>query len=137
MGTPGTDPGRRVRPASGFLASFRYAGAGIRTAWLSQRNVRVQLAIGLAVIVLGAWLGLDALRWAVLVLTMGLVLGLEMANSAIEALGDAVSAEDHPLVGQAKDAAAGAVLLVALVAVVVGLLVLGPPLWQRLFGATY
>jgi diacylglycerol kinase len=98
-----------------------------------QRNVRVQLAIGLAVIVVGAWLGLDALRWAVLVLTMGLVLGMEMVNSAIEALGDAVSSEDHPLVGQAKDAAAGAVLLVALVAVVVGLLVLGPPLWQRLF----
>jgi diacylglycerol kinase len=100
-----------------------------------QRNLRVHLAICLAVIVVGGWLGLDALRWAVLVLTMGLVLGLEMVNSAIEALGDAVSIEDHPLVGHAKDAAAGAVLLGALVAVVVGLLVLGPPLWQRLFGA--
>lgn len=126
-----------MRPGAGFIAAFRYAGNGLRTAWQSQRNLRIHVAITLAVIVLGVWLGLDSLRWAVLVLMMGLVMGLEVINSAIEALGDAISTEDHPLVGKAKDAAAGAVLLVAVAAVIVGLLVLGPLLWQRLFQPIY
>ncbi len=102
-----------------------------------QRNLRVHLVICLGVIILAWWLALDALHWAVLVLTMGLVLGLELVNSAIEALGDAITTQDDPRVGHAKDAAAGAVLLAAVSAVVVGLFVLGPPLWQRLFGPIY
>lgn len=126
-----------MRPGARFLASFRFAGQGIRTAWRSQRNLRIQVAITLVVLVVGVWLSLDVLRWAVLVLTMGLVLGMELVNSAIEALGDAVTVEDHPQVAQAKDAAAGAVLLVALAAVIVGLFILGPPLWQRLVNPVY
>lgn len=126
-----------MRSQARFLGSFRYAGRGIREAWRTQRNLRVHVAICLTVMIVGGWLGLDTLRWAVLVLTMGLVLGLEMLNSAVETLGDAVTGEDHPLVGKAKDAAAGAVLLAALAAVIVGLLILGPPLWQRLFGPVY
>lgn len=134
MGTPGTDPGRDVRTSHGLLTAFRYAGAGIRTVWRSQRNLRIHGIVAAVIAVMGLWLGIDTVSWAVLVLAMGLVVGLEMANSAIEALGDAVTLEDHPLVGQAKDVAAGAVLLGAISAVIVGLLVLGPPLWQRLFG---
>lgn len=126
-----------MRRGVGFLASFRCAGAGIREAWRTQRNLRIHLVTGAVVVVVGGWLTLDALRWAVLVLAMGLVLGLELVNSAIEALGDAVTTEDHPLVGNAKDAAAGAVLLASLSALIVGLCVLGPPLWQRLFGSAY
>lgn len=123
-----------MRPPTRFLESFRYAGRGMRETWRTQRNLRVQVLVGLVIIALGWWLGVNSLQWAVLVLTMGLVLGLEMLNRAVEALGDAVTDEDHPLVGKAKDAGAGAVLMAAVAAVIVGLLILGPPLWQRLFG---
>ena len=65
-------------------------------------------------------------------LTFCLVLGLEACNSAIEALGDAVTLDQHPLIGAAKDVAASAVLMAAMGSVIIGLLILGPPLWQRL-----
>jgi diacylglycerol kinase len=103
-------------------------------AWRRQRNVRIQLAVAVAVTALGLFLRLPASHWAILSLTYGLVLAAELLNSALEALTDLVSPAYHPLAGRAKDVAAGAVLLVAVVAVVVGLLVLGLPLWQRLAG---
>ncbi len=81
---------------------------------------------------LGWWLGLDALRWVVLVLAIGLVWVAEFVNTAIEAVVDMASPEIHPLAGAAKDVAAAAVLLAAITSVVVGLLVLGPPLLARL-----
>lgn len=67
-------------------------------------------------------------------LVCALVLALELVNSALESTLDLVSPEFHPLVKRAKDAAAGAVLVAALFAVLVGLWVLGPPLWRVVFG---
>jgi len=112
--------------------SFAHAGRGLR-AVLSEPNARVQLAVALAVVALAAWLELGRSDWALLVLAMGLVLAAEAANTALEALADHVAPHHHPLVGKAKDAAAGAVLIASLAAAVLGLLVLGPPLCQRLF----
>ena len=114
------------------LESFADAGRGLR-ALFAEPNARVQLAIALAVVALGAWLGLGRGDWALLVLAMGLVLACEAANTALEALADRVAPDPHPLVGKAKDAAAGAVLIAAVAAAVLGLLVLGPPLWQKVF----
>ena len=88
----------------------------------------VAVVVGLAI-----WLDVGARDWAVLVLAMGLVLASEAANTAIEALSDRVAPERHPLIARAKDVAAGGVLLASLAAAGVGLLVLGPPLWERLF----
>ena len=113
------------------LASFADAGRGLRTL-LAQPNARVQLAIALAVAALAAWLQLGRRDWALLVLAIGLVLAGEAANTALEALADRVAPDHHPLVGKAKDAAAGAVLIASLAAAVLGLLVLGPPLLARL-----
>jgi diacylglycerol kinase (ATP) len=112
--------------------SFADAGRGLR-AVLAEPNARVQIAIALAVVALGAWLGLERRDWALLVLAIGLVLAGEAANTALEALADRVAPDPHPLVGKAKDVAAGAVLIASVAAAVLGLLVLGPPLWHRLF----
>lgn len=98
----------------------------------TQRNVRIHLTVAAAVVVLGLWLGLSSVQWAVIALTIGFVLVSEMLNTVAETLVDLVSPGYHPLAKIVKDVTAGAVLLTAVISVVVGLLVLGPPLWERI-----
>lgn len=99
--------------------------------WRNERNFRIEATIGILALSLGVYLQVNLVP---LVLVSGLVLGLELVNSAVEKVVDLVSPGFHPLAKQAKDAAAGAVLLTAIIAVIIGLLVLGPPLWAHLFG---
>ena len=94
--------------------------------------MRIHLVVTGAVIILGLWLRLAAHQWAVLVLTSGLVLLGELVNTVVEQLVDLVCPNYDPLAKIVKDVMAGAVVLAAIVAVIVGLLVLGPPLWSRL-----
>jgi diacylglycerol kinase len=117
-----------------LLTSFRHAFAGLGYALRTQRNIRIHLAVAMGVTILGAWLGLSPARWAVLALTIGFVLVVELLNTAVEAVVDLCCPEYHPLAKAAKDAAAGAVLLAAITSVIVGLVLLGPPLWARLLG---
>ena len=77
------------------------------------------IAIAVAVVAMGAWLGLPAGDWALLALAMGLVLAAEAANTAIETLADRITTEHDPAIARAKDAAAGAVLLAAIAAAAV------------------
>lgn len=116
-----------------LLDSFHYAFAGLGYALRTQRNTRIHLAVAVAVVALGLWLGLTFTQWAVLALTIGLVLVAEMLNTLAETIVDLISPGYHPLAKVIKDVTAGAVLLTAIFSVVVGLLVLGPPLWERLF----
>ncbi len=113
--------------------SFRFASSGLWYALRTQRNVRIHLIIAAGVVALGLWLDLSPTRWAVLVLTIGFVLASEMLNTVVEALVDLVSPGYHPLAKMVKDVTAGAVLLASIISVIVGLLVLGPPLWAWLF----
>ena len=117
-----------------FFASFKYAGEGVVHAIRTQRNFRFHLFAATVVVAMGLWLRLSFESWAILALTIGMVLVTEMVNTAAEAMVDLASPDYHPLAKLVKDVAAGAVLLVAITAVVVGLLVLGPPLWVRLGG---
>lgn len=117
-----------------IIESFRFAFAGLWYALRTQRNTRIHLSVTAAVVALGLWLGLSTTQWAVLTLTIGFVLVSEMLNTVAETLVDLVSPGYHPLARVVKDVTAAAVLLGAMVSVIVGLLVLGPPLWERLFG---
>ena len=117
-----------------ILDSFRFAFSGLWYALRTQRNTRIHLAIATAVVALGLYLGLSYVQWAVLALTIGFVLVSEMLNTVAETLVDLVSPGYHPLAKVVKDVTAAAVLLTAIVSVVVGLLVLGPPLWKQLGG---
>ena len=115
-----------------IVSSFRCAFAGLWYVLTTQRNARIHLLITIAVIALGAWLEISLTRWAILALTIGFVLAAEMLNTVAERLVDLISPGYHPLAGTVKDVTAGAVLLSAITAIVVGLLILGPPLWSRL-----
>jgi undecaprenol kinase len=113
-----------------FLQSLRCALAGIRYAAATQAHLRFHCATVVAVTTLGLWLNLAKADWCWLVLAMAMVVSAEVMNTAVEVLADKVCSEPDPLIGHAKDAAAGAVLLAVLGAVVIGGLVLGPPLWH-------
>jgi diacylglycerol kinase len=116
----------------GLFGAFRFAFSGLWYALRTQRNLRIHLAVASAVIILGLWLGLSFTQWAVLALVSGLVLLSEMINTVVEKLVDFICPSYHPMAKIVKDVMAGGVLLAAITAVVVGLLVLGPPLWSRL-----
>ncbi|MBK8901797.1 MAG: diacylglycerol kinase family protein [Anaerolineaceae bacterium] len=115
--------------------SFQYAFEGWWFVLRTQHNAWIHALVTLAVVALGLWLGLPLRDWAVLILTFMAVWMAEFMNTAIEAVVDMTMPDIHPLAKVAKDVAAAAVLLGALGAVLVGLLLLGPPLWVRLFGA--
>ena len=106
-----------------FFKSFVYAINGIWSGVTDQLNLKVQLGVALVVISAGFYYDITPVEWCVILLCIGLVLGLEMMNSAIESLVDLVTLERNPLAGKIKDIAAGAVLLVSLISVVIGVIV--------------
>lgn len=110
---------------------FACAGRGVWRVLLTQPHARLHAAIAVAVGALALWLRLPVTQLALLAATMGLVLVAEVANTAIERAVDLASPRWHPLARDAKDMAAGAVLLAAITAAAVGLLLLGPPLVER------
>lgn len=109
-----------------LLKSFMYAGRGIRWVFAGQRNMRIHLAISVAVLMAAAWFRITLTELALVIFAMALVMTAEMINSVIEKTIDLVTGEYHPLAAQAKDAAAGAVLLAAFFSVIIGLLVFCP-----------
>jgi diacylglycerol kinase len=119
-------------PIARFLLGFAYALRGLWYALRTQRNARVHLACALAVTLAGVLLRLSASEFAMLYIAIAGVFIAEMFNTVIELCVDLASPEYHPLAGRAKDVAAGAVLLSALLAVVIGALVLGPHVWALL-----
>jgi diacylglycerol kinase len=119
--------------ATSLWKSFGYAVEGLRHAVKTQRNLRIHLAIATLVVAVGVFLDLPLRDWAVLALTIGAVLTGELINTVVEAVVDLASPDYHELAKVAKDVAAGTVLVMALTAISVGLLILGPPLWALLF----
>jgi diacylglycerol kinase (ATP) len=114
-----------------LAAAFGYAFAGLGAAWRTQRNLRIHAAATVGVVVVGALLRLPPVSWALLALAAGLVVTAELLNTALEAVVDLVSPEDHPLAKQAKDVAAAAVLVASLAALAVGVFVLAGALAAR------
>jgi len=112
------------------LLSFRWAFLGIADLLRHHPNAWVHLLAAIAVVSLGVLFGVSRIEWCLLVLCIAQVLALEALNSAVEYLADRISTEKHPLLGKAKDIAAGAVLLSAMGAAVVGVLIFGPYLWM-------
>ncbi|HHY92470.1 MAG TPA: diacylglycerol kinase family protein [Firmicutes bacterium] len=115
-----------------FRESLRCAWAGLVWAWRTQGNIRRHILAAAAALAAAGWLKVPLGQQALVVLTIALVIVSELINTAIEATVDLYKRSYHPLAGMAKDVAAAAVLVAALAAVVVGLLVFGPPLVRLL-----
>ena len=107
----------------GFRKSFLFAIQGFRTAVVTERNIKVMLAVGALAVVAGIVLQIDLLSWAIILLCCAVVIMAELFNTAIETVVDLVSPEFHPLAGRAKDIAAAAVWFLSFVVAIVGVLV--------------
>jgi diacylglycerol kinase (ATP) len=119
-----------------FISRYHSFENAFRGWWFvikTQKNAWLHAIITTLVILLAIWLQLPARDWAVLVLTIALVWSAEFFNTAIEAVVDLASPANHPLAKTGKDVGAAAVLIAALAAVIIGLLILGPPLWAIIF----
>lgn len=114
------------------VQSFQFAFYGIWHTLKTQRNAQIHITIALIIFILGLTLNLTLTDWAILALTMGFVMAAEMVNTAAESAMDIITTDFNPYVKIVKDVAAGAVLVAAITAVVVGVLILGPPLLARI-----
>ena len=120
--------------ATNLLLSFKYAGQGVSYAFRTQRNFRIHLGIGAIALSLSLYFHLSAVACSIISLTIALVLVLELLNTALEAVVDlTVGREFHQLAKIAKDCAAGAVLIAAIVALLIAGVLLLPHILQALF----
>ncbi|HWB59787.1 MAG TPA: diacylglycerol kinase family protein [Chthoniobacteraceae bacterium] len=114
------------------MRAFAHAFRGLRV-FSTQWHARVHAIAAVIAIALGFVLGLSAAEWCSIVLAITVVCACEAVNTAVELIVDRISLEVHPLSGKAKDVAAGAVLLSAIGAAIVGAIIFGPKLWPLIF----
>jgi diacylglycerol kinase len=111
--------------------SFRHAFHGLWFVIRTQRNAWIHAVITTLVVLAAFWLLLPLRDWAVLFLTISMVWTAEFINTALEAVVDLASPQQHPLAKVGKDVGAAAVLMASIAAILVGLLILGPPLLEK------
>ncbi len=117
-----------MKSASFWLrrSSFKYAFAGIRSFFSKERHAKIHALAALMAVVCGWLFGISMVEWLILILVIALVMGLEMANTAIELLADAVAPGYNSKVKSVKDMAAGAVLVAACSAFIIGSIIFIP-----------
>lgn len=108
------------------IKSVAYAVRGVQDIIRTQPNVQVHLSVAVVIIILGYLLNISSTEWSIICLTMGFVIAAEAMNTAVEYLTDLASPGFHILARKAKDAAAGAVLIAAVFAIIVGLFIFVP-----------
>jgi diacylglycerol kinase len=117
---------------SSRIVSFGHALRGWGYVIRTQQNAWIHATVATMVFMVGFWVGLPARDWAVIILTTAMVFAAEFINTAVEAVVDLASPTKHPLAKVGKDVGAAAVLVAAGAATLVGLLILGPPLWAKI-----
>lgn len=108
---------------------FVYAWKGLAAVFKTERNFRIHLTAGMAVILAGVYFQVSAVEWSLLLLVIGFVITAELFNTAIEKMIDYVKPDIHPDAGMIKDIAAGSVLASALIAAVIGLIIFLPKIY--------
>lgn len=116
-----------------FLSGLRHALDGVRELFKSERSMRIHVFAAVVVVLLGLLLQISAWEWAVCIALIGLVIGAELLNTAVEQTVDICSPDLDPRAKRAKDTAAGAVLVVALAAAAAGLIIFLPKVWRMFF----
>lgn len=108
-----------------FFKAFKNSLNGIFYTLKKERNIKIQLVIGILAVILGVFLKISLIEWTILVITMFIVIVSELINTAIENTVDLITTEYNEKAKIAKDVAAGAVLFAAMNSVIVGILIFG------------
>lgn len=108
------------------LNSYKYAWRGIWLAFRYERNMLVHLLAAAVVIITNLVLSVNQTEWLITIILIGIVWMSEIFNTAVEKLADRVTQNQDPMIGQAKDLAAGAVLIICITAVVCALIIYYP-----------
>ena len=111
-----------------FFNALLFALQGIKQFFSRDRNGQIQMVIGITAIILGFTVSLTPFQWLLVLFCIGLVISLEMINSAIERFCDLVTTEFHPGIKIIKDVAAGAVLVASITSLIIGLIIFIPAL---------
>lgn len=119
----------KKRKRAPLYKSFGYAFSGIFSCIRRERNIKIHCLAAALVTIFGIFLKISVTEWLVCLVLFGLIMGLELVNTAIEAVVDLVTQERKPLAKTAKDTAAGAVLIAAIFAAVAGCIIFIPKLW--------
>lgn len=115
------------------LEAFKYAFTGWWFVIRTQRNAWIHMVVSIAVILLSFLLRISANSWALIILAIAMVWTAEFLNTALEAVVDlATNHQQHELARVGKDVGAAAVLIAAVSSAIIGLLILGPPLWRAI-----
>ncbi|MGT2742138.1 diacylglycerol kinase family protein [Streptococcus plurextorum] len=118
-----------------LISSLEFASTGVLTAFREERNLKKHLVSGILVTISGLIFQITALEWLFLLLAIFLVIAFEIVNSAIENVVDLASDYHFSMLAKkAKDMAAGAVLVISGYAVLTGLIIFIPRIWNILFG---
>ena len=112
----------------GRLNSFKYAFSGIAELWKKEKNTRIYLFFTIAVLLAGVIFRIKVSEWIILIWIIGAIWSAEAVNSAVERTVDLSTSEQKPLAKAAKDLAAGAVLILAICSVIIGLIIFLPKL---------
>ena len=112
------------------IKSFGYALQGIWKTFATERNMQIHLVIAILVVICGFIFNISRIEWLFCLLCFGLVFGAELINSAIENIVDLVSPERNELAKNAKDMAAGAVLVCAIFSAIIGLIIFVPKVFS-------
>lgn len=115
------------------ISTFRFAFSGIAHSFREQLNLRIHLAIAIAVVITGFIVELSLIEWCIIIICMGSVISAELFNTALENHVNLTHPDWNTAAGHTKDVAAGAVLIVAIVSCIIGFIIFLPRLMEKLF----
>jgi diacylglycerol kinase len=127
------DERKKQKGIKKFFLSFTYAIKGLKYAYRNEQNLVFDIGMSILVLIAGFLFKIKISEWAVLALTIGLVLSMELVNTAIEAVVDLVTEDYHPLAKVAKDTSAAAVFICAIASVIVGFIIFIPKIIDMFF----
>ena len=120
------DERKKQKGIKKLINSFTYPIKGLKYAYRNEQNLTVDVGISILVLIASFIFKLELTEWVVVIFTIGAVISLELVNTAIEAAIDLVTEEYHPLAKVAKDTSAAAVFVMAVVAVIIGIVIFLP-----------
>ena len=116
----------KMKEKKRLIKSFKYAFEGIYAGLKTEKNMKIHVGIMILVIIFGIILKISKIEWIICIILFGLVISLELMNTAIENAVDLIIQEKNPKAKIAKDVAAGAVLVAAIASAIIGLMIFVP-----------